>query len=261
MFEYILIWVIIFLIIGLIIGSIIFIWHLIKSQSKPSDYFDNKINDIENILVILIAHIKDGGILYSKYFAPIQLETEYLHGLISTVNMMAKNIGEKAKLKKLEYDQKIILLNDGKIVRGIVLCKDNPSTFLEDSLTIIVKGFENKFLEELQEFETSNLEKFKRTDKIIEEVFEKILIDAMIVLWTETPECKEILTKEEIDILKIASKLMDKNQFFTLPQLVKMTHKKIKKNMKDALYIIEDLVNRKYIMNYYKQVDRQNVKI
>ena len=249
------------LLLGVIFGLIILIWYIIKSQSKTSDFFDNKINDIENILVILISDLKGGEVLYTKYFTPVQLKTEYLHGLISTVNMMASNIGEKkAKLKKLEYDQKMLLLHDGKLVRGIILCKDNPSTYLEDSLTIIVKGFENKFLEELQESKLSELEQFKRTDKIVEEVFEKTLIDAMTVLWTETPESKEVLTNEEMDILKIATRLMEKNYFFTLPQLVKMAHKKINKTMKETLDMIEDLVNRKYIVNYYTQVDRQNVR-
>ena len=252
MLEY----VFLIILLGVIAGLIILIWYIFKSQSKTLDFFDNKINDIENILVILISEIKDGKVLYTKYFTPVQLKMEYLHGLISTVNMMASNIGEKkAKLKKLEYDQKMLLLHDGKLVRGIVLCKDNPSTYLEDSLTIIVKGFENKFLEELQESKLSELEQFKRTDKIIEEVFEKTLIDAMTVIWTETLESKEILSNEEIEILRIATRLMEKNDFFTLPQLVKMAHKKIKKTMKESLAMIEDLINRKYIVNYYTQVD------
>ncbi|MHA1893145.1 MAG: hypothetical protein ACTSX4_01465 [Candidatus Helarchaeota archaeon] len=239
----------------IIVGLILFIWYIFKNQKGSHNFFDSKINDIENILLILITFIKNGRILYTKYFTPVQLELDYLHGLISTVNMMAKNIGEKAKIKKLEYDRKILLLNDGKMVRGIILCKENPSTYLEDSLTIIVKGFENKFLEELQDFNDAYITEFKRTDKIVEEVFEKTLIDAMIVIWSDNLESKNILMKEEIEILRIATKLMEKNEFFTLPQLIKMTHKKIKKNMKETLKIVKDLSNRKYIVNYYKQAE------
>lgn len=247
MLEYIFL----FTLIGVIAGVIIFVWYKIKTQSKSTDVIDDKINDIENILVILISFIeKDGKILYSRYFTPTQFETEFLHGLIQSINMMASSFGGKAKLKKLEYDKKMLLLHDGKLVRGIILCKDNPSSYLENSLTIIVKGFENRYLEELQAYDESHLIKFKKTDKIIEQVFDKPLIDAMTVLWKNTDETEELLSKDETQILSLAIKLLDQHEFFTLPILVKYIHKKIKKSMKESLKIIENLRNRKFIVNY-----------
>ena len=233
-------------------GIIVFLWYILtRPRQKFVDSIDNKINDIENILTLLIFSMKDGNILFSKYLSTLQLQTDYLHGLIETVNIMAKNIGEKAKLRRMEYDRKIIVIHHGKFVRAIILCKDNPSNYLEDSLTIIAKRFEEKYLEELQ----ANIHaKFSEADKIINDVFGKNLMEIKTVLWTDTDESKDLLTKDEIKILQIAAWLKTKYNFFTTAQLVKNCCKKIDRSMKDTLQIIEELATRKYIVNYYSQV-------
>ncbi|MHA1315630.1 MAG: hypothetical protein ACTSSI_14810 [Candidatus Helarchaeota archaeon] len=237
---------------GISICLIILIRYILKRQPKTPDLFDNKINDISNMLVILIALISDGTILFSKYQKPVQLDTAYLHSLISTVNLMARSIGEKAKLKKMEYDQKIIVIHHGKFVRGIILCNGNPSNYLEDSLTIVVKSFEDKFLEELQESKMDHLADFRQVEKIILDVFGKKLMEAMTVLWMETEEHQTLLSEEEIEILKIARALKNKQEYFTLPELVSISHKKINKNTRETLKIVDNLIARKYIVSFHE---------
>lgn len=256
MIEYLLFGLTIGILISLIVGLIIFIWYILtrRQQPKTSDY-DRKINDLENILVILVSSLKDGKILYSKYFtSSLQLDTEYLHALISTINMMAENIGEKkAKLRRMEYDQKIIVIHHGKWVRGVILCKENPSNYLEDTLTIIAKRFENKFVEELQGTREESWKSYQ-IDDMIRDVYGKNMTEIKIVLWTDTEEQKDLLTSEEIMILNIATVLIkEQGEFFTLPQLVKKAHRKINKGMKETLKIVENLANRKYIVNYVQE--------
>jgi len=162
------------------------------------------------------------------------------------MNLMGQRIGAKGKLRRLEYEKYRILIHEGRWVRGIVMSKEEPSSFLEDALTVFVKRFENKFAGSLMDFR-GEVSKYQPAVELVDECFCIALIYPMAVMWeSQNPE---ELTELERKILEIAQEICSNKGSFLIPDLVEILRRKLKKSPDKLLSIVYDLHERRYLIS------------
>jgi len=165
---------------------------------------------------------------------------------LEAINIVGSKVGAKGKLRRLEYEKYRILIHEGRYVRGIVMCRENPSSFLEDALTVFVKRFENKFAGTLMEW-NGDLSKFQTAVELVDDCFSIALIYPMVVMWEgENPE---ELTELEQKILEIAKEVCLEKECFLIPDLLEILKTKLKKSPDKLLALLYDLHKRQYFIS------------
>lgn len=238
------------LIIGVIVIIIIIIYFKYlrgrASQRLSCANLKSQIEDLSNLAHILVIYKKSGIEIFSQTFSYEHLDSTLLSGLLEAMNIMGGKIGAKGKLRRLEYEKYRILIHEGRWVRGIVMSKEEPSSFLEDALTVFVKRFENKFAGSLMEFR-GEVSKYQPAVELVDECFCVALIYPMTVMYEgQNPE---ELTELEQKILEIAKEVSQEKGSFLIPDLVEILRRKLKKSPDKLLSIVYDLHERRYLIS------------
>ncbi len=206
----------------------------------------SQIGDLTNLSHILVIY-KSGGIsIFSQTFGYESLDAALTSGLLDAINTLGTSIGAKGKLRRLEYEQYQILIHDGKRIRGVVMCRERPTSFLEDALTVFVKKFENKYAGRLLDW-NNDIAPFQTAVELVDDCFATALIYPMIVMWEgQNPE---ELTDIERKILKIAKDICSKKECFLIPEILETLKEKLKRSPDRLLAVLYDLHKRKYLIS------------
>ena len=206
----------------------------------------SQIGDLAHLSHILIIYKESGISIFSQTFGYEHLETELLSGLLEAINVMGQSVGAKGKLRRLEYEKYRILIHDGRHVRGVIMCRENPSDFMEDALTVFVKKFEHKYAGKLLDWDQDVMH-FQTAVELVDECFSTALIYPLVVMWEgETPE---ELTDLERKILEIAKEVCLERECFVIPDLLEILKEKLKKSPDRLLAILYDLHKRQYLIS------------
>ncbi|MHA1131995.1 MAG: hypothetical protein ACTSQQ_14440 [Candidatus Helarchaeota archaeon] len=206
----------------------------------------NQIGDLSNLSHILIIYKDRGTAIFSQTFGYEHLESHLLSGLLEAMNIVGSKVGAKGKLRRLEYEKYRILIHEGRWIRGVVMCREKPSSFLEDALTVFVKKFENKFAGRLMEW-SGEINKFETAVELVDECFSTALIYPMVVLWEgQNPE---ELTELERKIIDVAKEVCLENECFIIPDLLEILKERLKKSPDRLLAVLYDLHKRQYLIS------------
>ena len=209
-------------------------------------HIKSQIGDLTNLSHVLVIFKGSGISIFSQTFGYESLDATLTAGLLDAINALGTSIGAKGKLRRLEYEQYQILIHDGKRIRGVVMCRDRPSSFLEDALTVFVKRFENKYAGKLLEW-NNDITPFETAVELVDDCFATALIYPMTVMWEG--ENLEELTDLEIKMLKIAKDVCLKKETFLIPEILEILKEKLKKSPDRLLAILYDLYKRQYFIS------------
>jgi len=209
-------------------------------------HFKSQIGDLSNLSHILVIYKQSGIAIFSQTFGYEYLDPTLLSGLLEAMNIMGTHVGAKGKLRRLEYEQYQILIREARWVRGVVMCRERPSAFLEDSLTVFIKRFENKFAGTLMEW-TGDITKFQTAVELVDDCFNTALIYPMTVMWED--QNPEDLSDIELKVLEIAKEACLEKESFLIPDLLKILTNRLKKSPNRLLSIIYDLHRRQYFIS------------
>lgn len=206
----------------------------------------SQIGDLTNLSHILVIYKQRGIKIFSQTFAYEHLDTTLLSGLLEAINVMGTQIGVKGKLRRLEYEKYQILIHEGRRIRGVVMCREKPSSFLEDALTVFVKKFEHKYAGKLMDWD-GDVVPFQTAVELVDECFSTALIFPMAVIWEgQNPE---ELTDLERKILEIAKEVCLEKECFLIPDLLEILKEKLKKSPERLLALLYDLHHRQYFIS------------
>ena len=206
----------------------------------------SQIGDLTNLSHILVIYKRGGISMFSQTFRYEHLDATLLSGLLDAINTLGTSIGVRGKLRRLEYEKYQIMIHDGKKVRGIVMCREKPSSFMEDALTVFIKKFENKYAGKLMDW-NNDISPFQTAVELVDECFSTALIYPMTVMWEgETPE---ELTELERKILEIAKEVCLEKECFLIPELLEQLKEKISKSPSRLLALLYDLHKRRYFIS------------
>lgn len=236
----------ILLLIGIIIVIVVKTSRGSEIRKISADQIKSQIGDLSNLSHILVIY-KDSGIsIFSQNFGYEYLDPHLLSGLLEAMNVVGSQVGAKGKLRRLEYEKYQILIHEGRFIRGIVMCREPPSSFLEDALTVFVKRFENKFAGSLLEFQ-GDLSKFETAVEVVDKCFSTALIYPMVVMWEgQNPE---ELTELERKIVDVAKEICLEKECFLIPDLLEILKVRTKKSPDKLLATLYDLHKRQYFIS------------
>jgi hypothetical protein len=194
----------------------------------------------------LVIYKQSGIAIFSQTFGYEHLDPTLLSGLLEAMNIMGTQVGAKGKLRRLDYEPYQIIIQEGRWVRGVTMCRAHPSSFLEDSLTVFVKRFENKFAGSLMDW-SGDITKFQAAVELVDDCFNIALIYPMTVMWEgQNPE---ELSDIEIKVLEIAKEVCLEKECFLIPDLLEILAIKLKKSPNKLLSILYDLHKRRYFIS------------
>ena len=241
--------------IGITIAGIVIVFLIVyfkkfrgrEIRKVNAAQLQSQIGDLSNLSHILVIYKQSGIAIYSQTFGYEHLDTSLLSGLIDAMNTLAQQIGARGKLRRLEYESYQIMMHDGRWIRGVVMCRERPSSFLEDALTVFVKRFEHKYPGKLMEW-SGDITPFRTAVEIVDECFSTALIYPMSVMWEgQSPE--EDFTELELKIMEIAKEVCLEKECFLIPDLLEVLENKLKKNPNKLLSILYDLHKRQYFIS------------
>ncbi|MHA1267674.1 MAG: hypothetical protein ACTSRS_20730 [Candidatus Helarchaeota archaeon] len=207
----------------------------------------NQIGDLTNLSHILVIYKRGGIAIFSQNFGYEHLDATLLSGLLDAINTLGTSIGAKGKLRRLEYEKYQIIIHDGKKVRGIIMCRQKPSSFLEDALTIFIKKFENKYAGTLIDWD-NDITPFQTAVELVDECFSTALIYPMVVMW-EGGEDDEELSELERKILEITKEVCLEKECFLIPDILEILKEKLNKSPDRLLALLYDLHKRQYFIS------------
>ncbi len=231
-----------------IILIIIYIKFFRSSEIKriSAAQIQDQIGDLTNLSHILVIYKDRGSSIFSQTFGYEHLDSHLFSGLLEAINIVGSKVGAKGKLRRLEYEKYRILIHEGRWIRGVVMCRENPSSFLEDALTVFVKKFENKYAGSLLDW-VGDLSKFETAVELVDECFSTALIYPMAVMWEgQNPE---ELSELELKIIEVAKEVCLEKECFLMPDLLETLNEKIKKSPDKLLAVLYDLHKRQYFIS------------
>lgn len=240
--------------IGIIIACIVLaaliiyfkFFHGSAIRKLSAAHIKSQIGDLTNLSHILVIYKGRGISIFSQTFGYEHLDMTLLSGLLEAINVMGGQVGAKGKLRRLEYESYQIIIHEGKRIRGIVMCRQAPSSFLEDALTVFVKKFENKYAGTLLDW-NGDIVPFQTAVDLVDECFATALIYPMAVMWNG--EHPEELTDLELKILQTAKGLCAQKECFLIPDILEILTQKLGKSPDRLLAILYDLYKRQYFIS------------
>ncbi len=216
------------------------------SRKWSAAQLSSQIGDLTNLSHILAIYKRGGISMFSQTFGYEHLDASLLSGLLDAINILGTSIGVRGKLRRLEYEKYQIIIYDGKKVRGIVMCREKPSSFIEDALTVFVKKFENKYAGTILDW-NNDISPFQTAVELVDECFSTALIYPMTVMWEG--ESPEELTELERKVLEIAKDVCLEKECFVIPDLLEILKEKLKKSHTRLLALLYDLHKRRYFIS------------
>lgn len=215
-----------------------------RDRKISAKYLRKKINDLKNLDHVIV--LKKGGLkLFSQSFCSQEIVTELYSGLFEAISSVGEMIGTGEKLRRISYENYQIVMCEGKYVKGVCVLRDVPqSSFLTDALTVFIKKFEGRYGGTLMDW-SGKLDIFSSAFELLDESFSTYLIYPVSLLWDGN---EENLSKLELNTLKMARELGKETSLYTIPTLVELIRKTIKKPELKILKLINDLVERGYFL-------------
>ena len=171
----------------------------------------NEFMDIYNLSYIMISHRKSGLNVFEKSFAGANLNPTLISGYLNALNMFGIEITgslEQSQSIKLEYQNLIILMNDFKNLRMIVILKENPSKSLLKAMSRLSYEINDVYGDKLEKFDGVRLQ-FDKIGALIEKNLKTSLISPLQVKKIDLT----LLNQTETDIIQKAKHIVKRNNF------------------------------------------------
>ena len=152
-----------------------------------------------------------------------------------------------------DYQDYKILLEDGKLARGILILESEPSDNIRKALILFIKQFENKYYEALEGFKGA-LGQFRDFLRVADELFRISLLEKHAVN-KKLPTIK--LTPIQESLLSIAKTYeILSGQSFYIHELIEYSLSTLREHSKEEIIAnILDLIDNEFII-YLKKVNK-----
>ncbi|MHA1799196.1 MAG: hypothetical protein ACTSVY_12195 [Candidatus Helarchaeota archaeon] len=240
----------ILIIIGAIVGALIYYQkgvriprknRLIATQKKIAQ----SIVDSQNIVHLMIIMKDSGQSLYNQSFGESRINADLISGFLTAISAFQGEI--RVKKKKVEeqkgfelsYAEFKILVMNGFYINVALILKDRPSDTLKQSLSLFITKFEQKFYNELQDWDGA-IKPFSNTNELIEKVLNTRYQNPFTI---ESYKIKELNPLEQV-ICLIAEHYQENKGYFYVQNIIERIINTRPEPKYEVLYYINSLIQQ-----------------
>ncbi|MCK4238071.1 MAG: hypothetical protein KAX33_03050, partial [Candidatus Lokiarchaeota archaeon] len=231
----------------LVITSYILVNYSRKKKRKQIWYEKtNKFSDILNIEYLIVIHKLSGLALITKEFRQIKFEGTLVSGFLQAITQFKYVLKPGAKLEestdgfKIDYQDYIIFLQDGKFIRLALTLTSEPSENLKILVSQFIEEFEKKYEKYLEVF-SGDLRPFSDHMELINQVFKLNLSFPHIVNKNPHRIKLNLLQKNIISLAKTLE--IDYKSFFISKLLTYLISALPKKSKEEIVANTYDLID------------------
>jgi hypothetical protein len=155
------------------IGSVTY--KLVKRTNRRSELkiksISNKFKDILNLNYLMISDIKSGVNVYEKFFMGKFMDPSLISGFLEAIRNFGIELTgsyRKSETISLDYEDSIILMNESRDFRIIVVMSDKPSQDFTNSITNLSHDIEENYGVLIREFKGGPINQFAGITDLIE---------------------------------------------------------------------------------------------
>ncbi|MFW9876087.1 MAG: hypothetical protein ACFFG0_23535 [Candidatus Thorarchaeota archaeon] len=141
-----------------------------KNESKIKK-LSNKFKEILSLNYVMVSDIKSGVNVYEESYMGKAMDPSLISGFLDAI----KNFGieltgsyRKTETMSLDYEDSIILMNESKDFRLIIIMSDKPSEEFTNSITNLAKDIETNYGKLIREFKGGKVTQFAGISELIE---------------------------------------------------------------------------------------------
>ncbi len=236
----------------LVIASYIIVKSSRKKKRKQIWYEKtNKFSDILNIEYLIVIHKLSGLGLITKEFGQIKFDGTLVSGFLQAITQFKYALKPGAKLEestggfKIDYQDYIIFLQDGKFIRLALTLRSEPSENLKILVSQFIEEFEKKYEKYLEVF-SGDLRPFSDHMELINQVLKLNLSFPHIVNKNPHRIKLNLLQKNIISLAKTLE--IDYKSFFISKLLTYLISALPKKSKEEIVANTYDLIDLRYII-------------
>jgi len=211
----------------------------------------NKFSDILNIEYLIVIHKLSGLALITKEFRQIKLDGTLISGFLQAITQFKYGLKPGAKLEestggfKIDYQDYIIFLQDGKFIRLALTLTSEPSENLKILVSQFIEEFEKKYEKYLEVF-SGDLRPFSDHMELINQVLKLNLSFPHIVNKNPHRIKLNLLQKNIISLAKTLE--IDYKSFFISKLLTYLISALPKKSKEEIVANTYDLIDFRYFI-------------
>ncbi|NVM03539.1 MAG: hypothetical protein HWN67_14515 [Candidatus Helarchaeota archaeon] len=132
----------------------------------------NPNQEIEKLRYIIIIHKSVGATIYDKKLGEWELDPDLIGGFLGVLQRFSSKIKRKdAPMRKMEYKDFEIILEQGKYAIFSLFIDGNESDWIREKLNFFTKEFEKKYEENFKQW-SGETTTFEKSDFLVERIFE-----------------------------------------------------------------------------------------
>lgn len=236
----------------LIITSYILVNYSRKKKRKQIWHEKtNKFSDILNIEYLIVIHKLSGLALITKEFGQIKLDGTLVSGFLQAITQFKYGLTSGAKLEestggfKIDYQNYIIFLQDGKFIRLALALTSEPSENLKILVSQLIEEFEKKYGKYLEVF-SGDLRFLSDHMELINQVLKLNLSFPHIINKNPDRIKLNFLQKNIISLAKTLE--IDYKSFFISKLLTYLISALPKKSKEEIVANTYDLIDFRYLI-------------
>ena len=220
-------------------------YQLVKRKKRRSELklkrVSNKFKDILSLNYLMISDIKSGVNVYEKFYMGKSMDPSLISGFLDAIRNFGIELTgayRKSETVSLDYEDSIILMNESKDFRLIIIMSDKPSEEFTNSITNLAKDIEEKYGVLIREFKGGQITQFAGISELIEMHLNVSFASPLRIAITKKAKFNAI-EKAVIEKAKEIMKQTNLNYFYST---FLMTDQKFNH---ETTKVIFDLINRK----------------
>jgi hypothetical protein len=209
---------------GVVIGGIsasLTIYQVVKRKKKRSELnlkkLSDKSKDILSLNYLMVSDVKSGVNVYEQSFMGKSMDPSLISGFLDAVRNFGIELTgayRKTETMSLDYEDSIILVNESKDFRLIVILSEKPSEVFTNSITDLANDIEENYGDLIQKFRGGAVSQFSGISELTEMHLHVSFASPLRINFAK----KANLTTLENSVLKNASEIMKQtnlNYFYT----------------------------------------------
>lgn len=236
----------------LIITSYILVNYSRKKKRKQIWHEKtNKFSDILNIEYLIVIHKLSGLALITKEFRQIKFDGTLVSGFLQAITQFKYGLKPGAKLEestggfKIDYQDYLIFLQDGKFIRLALILTSEPSENLKVLVSQFIEEFEKKYEKYLEVF-SGQLRPFSDHMELINQIF-KLNLSLPHIINKNPYRIKLNLIQK--NIISLAKTLETDYKSFSISKLLTYLISALPKKSKEEIVAsIYDLIDFRYLI-------------
>ncbi|MFX1326498.1 MAG: hypothetical protein ACFE8N_16220, partial [Promethearchaeota archaeon] len=227
------------------VSASVSVYQLTKRKKKRDELIlkrlSNKFKDILSLNCLMVSDNKSGVNIYEQTFMGKLLDPSLISGFLDAIRNFGIELTgsyRKSETISLDYEDSIILMNESKNFRLIIVMSEKPSEEFTNSITNLAENIREKYGNLIQEFRGGRIIQFAGIKDLVETHLNVSFASPLKIIFTKKNELNAL----EKSVIKKATEIMYQTNLTYFYSSFLMPDQKFDPEVTKGIF---DLINKK----------------